>query len=290
MSSLSLSPHAATLHARASKSRASKPRGKSRKRRQSKPGPLRLAPTGGKRRHSGAQRPSSAAPVKRPSGWQSFEARALGGGLLAMMLRGFMTVAALTLLAKAMSFFKDAAVAHRFGVSDALDAFMLAFGVHSFAVSLLGGIMPEAFLPVYAQVKHERGARRAERLGVQTALGHLVILGVLGGLIALGGPSVVSFLGHGFPAAKQALALRTLLDLLPFLLLRPEPAPGHVAAGQQAVRRGGRISDFNPGLHPGGGGMDGPGRQCGRAGLEHERGQRAAFAGAAGRGRACGCR
>jgi len=217
MSSLSLSPHAATLHAHASKGRASKPRGKSRKRRQGKPGVQAPSPAAGKGRKPERKRPGNPQPAKSLSTWQRFKARALGGGLLAMMMRGFMTVAALTLLAKAMSFFKDAAVAHRFGVSDALDAFMLAFGVHSFAVSLLGGIIPEAFLPVYAQVKHERGARRAERMGVQTALGHLVILGGLGGLIALAGPSVVSFLGHGFPAEKQALALRTLLDLLPFL-------------------------------------------------------------------------
>jgi putative peptidoglycan lipid II flippase len=133
------------------------------------------------------------------------------------MFRGFMTVAALTLLAKAVSFFKDAAVAHRFGVSDSLDAFMLSFGVHTFAVSLLGGIIPEAFLPVYARLKHERGALRAERLGVQTALCHLLTLGFIGLLIAVAGPWLVTFLGHGFPAAKQALSLRLLHDLLPFL-------------------------------------------------------------------------
>ena len=140
------------------------------------------------------------------------------GTILRAMVQGFMTVAALTLLAKAVSFFKDAAVAHRFGVSDSLDAFALAFGVHTFASSLLGGGLPSAFLPAYAKLKHERGRLRAERLGVQTAALHFSILSCTALAFWLGGPWIVQFLGHGFPAEKQALALHLLRGLTPFLL------------------------------------------------------------------------
>jgi len=140
------------------------------------------------------------------------------GSLLRAMVNGFMTVAALTLLAKAMSFFKDAAVAHRFGVSDALDAFALSFGVHAFATALLGGGIPEAFLPAYAQLKHRRGALRAERLGVQTALLHLGTLVGVGLFLELFAPWVVAALGHGFHDDKQDLAVELLRSLTPFLI------------------------------------------------------------------------
>ncbi len=53
------------------------------------------------------------------------------------MLRGFATVAALTLAAKAVSFFKDATVAHQFGTADQLDAYVLAFTFWSFLASVL---------------------------------------------------------------------------------------------------------------------------------------------------------
>jgi len=147
-----------------------------------------------------------------------WRAKLAQGSLGRAMIHGFMTVAALTLMAKAISFFKDAAVAHRFGVSDALDAFGLAFGVHAFATSLLSGGIPAAFLPAYSQLKHNRGSHRAERLGVQTSLLHFASLCIVGLAIWICGPLIVSLLGLGFPAEKQGLSLTLLRDLIPFLI------------------------------------------------------------------------
>lgn len=140
------------------------------------------------------------------------------GSLVRAIVHGFMTVAALTLVAKAVSFFKDAAVGQRFGVSDALDAFGIAFGVHTFTCSLIGGSLPAAFLPAYAALKHQRGARRAERLGVQTAITQFAFLAFAALVISLAGPWLVHVLGHGFPPEKQALSLHIMRGLVPFLL------------------------------------------------------------------------
>lgn len=140
------------------------------------------------------------------------------GSLLRAMIQGFMTVAALTLLAKGASFFKDAAVAHRFGISDALDAFGLAFGLLTFACALVGSGLPAAFLPAYSQLKHRRGDLRADRMAVQSSLCHLVSLLLVAGLIYAFGPQLVDLLGHGFPAEKQALALQLMNGMMPFLL------------------------------------------------------------------------
>ena len=94
-------------------------------------------------------------PPAKPSGaWQRLTSKLAASSLLRAMLHGFVTVAGLTLMAKAVSFLKDADVVRRFGISDDLDAFALAFGVHTFASGMLGGGIPNAFLPAYAVLQH----------------------------------------------------------------------------------------------------------------------------------------
>jgi putative peptidoglycan lipid II flippase len=141
-----------------------------------------------------------------------------GSGMLRKVVTGFMTVAAITLLAKAVSFFKDAAVAHRFGVSDPLDAFLLAFGVHTFASGLLIGGLPGAFLPVYAELGHRRGKSRAARLGMQAAGWHGLSLLAVATIIYAFAPTIVEITGAGFSPEKQALATTLLRGLIPFML------------------------------------------------------------------------
>lgn len=139
-------------------------------------------------------------------------------GAASRMVSGFMMVAVLTVVSKAVSFFKDAAVARQFGTGDALDAFMLSFGLLTFAAALLGGGLPEAFLPVYAQTLHHRNARRAQRLALQCSLLHAAALIALAVLVYLLAPWWVATVTHGFSAEKQALSIQLLHQLLPFLL------------------------------------------------------------------------
>ena len=155
--------------------------------------------------------------TENPALWHRLRTRFEASSVLRAMLHGFMTVAGLTLLAKAVSFFKDADVVRRLGISDALDAFGLAFGAHTFACSMLGGGVPNAFLPVYSRLQHELGHARAERLALQTATSHALSLVFVGALIYGFAPQLVVFLGHGFPEPKQQLSLRLMRDLLPFL-------------------------------------------------------------------------
>ena len=160
---------------------------------------------------------SAAVAPAQVSAWRRLLARHPSSSVLRAMVHGFMTVAGLTLLAKAVSFFKDADVARRFGISDALDAFGLAFGVHTFVSALLGGGIPGAFLPAYSRLQHEHGPLRAERLALQSAASHGLLLLAAGAVIYACGPELVGFLGNGFPAEKQALALHLMHGLLPFL-------------------------------------------------------------------------
>lgn len=138
-------------------------------------------------------------------------------GLGSRMVSGFVIVAMLTVVSKAVSFVKDAAVARQFGISDALDAFMFSFALLTFIAALIGGGLPEAFLPKYAEVMHQKSPARAKRLAVQSSLIHaLMLLGMAAVLFAFA-PYLVGWTTHGFSAEKQALAIRVMRELLPFM-------------------------------------------------------------------------
>ncbi len=134
------------------------------------------------------------------------------------MVSGFLLVALLTMVGKIVAFAKDALVADKLGTADELDAFMLVFGFFTFAGSVLAGGLPESFVPAYAELRERRGLRRASRLGVQCAAFHFAALLICGVLLALAAPWVVAWTTKGFDPAKQALAVKLLRSLLPFLL------------------------------------------------------------------------
>lgn len=134
------------------------------------------------------------------------------------MLSGFLLVALLTMVGKIVAFAKDALVANKLGTASELDAFMLVFGFYTFIGSVLGGGIPESFVPAYAELRERRGLRRAYRLGIQSVASHFAALLICGGLLALAAPSVVAWTTKGFDPAKQALAVSLLRGLLPFLL------------------------------------------------------------------------
>ena len=134
------------------------------------------------------------------------------------MVSGFLLVALLTMVGKIVAFAKDALVANKLGTASELDAFMLVFGFYTFIGSVLGGGIPESFVPAYAELRERRGLRRAYRLGIQSVASHFAALLICGGLLALAAPSVVAWTTKGFDPAKQALAVSLLRGLLPFLL------------------------------------------------------------------------
>jgi putative peptidoglycan lipid II flippase len=134
------------------------------------------------------------------------------------MVSGFLLVALLTMVGKIVAFAKDALVANKLGTASELDAFMLVFGFYTFIGSVLGGGIPESFVPAYAELRERRGLRRAYRLGIQSVASHFAALLICGGLLALAAPWVVAWTTKGFDPAKQALAVSLLRGLLPFLL------------------------------------------------------------------------
>lgn len=156
----------------------------------------------------------SPVPVAQTRPLRSLFARGAGSAVVS----GFLLVALLTMVGKVVAFAKDAVVAAKLGTADDLDAFMLVFGFFSFATTVLAGGLPEAFVPVYAELRERRGQRRADRLGVQCAVWHLAILMLCGLGLMLTAPRLIAWATPGFSPEKQALAVRLQAALLPFLL------------------------------------------------------------------------
>ncbi|MES2505249.1 MAG: lipid II flippase MurJ [Verrucomicrobiota bacterium] len=133
-------------------------------------------------------------------------------------MSGFLLVAMLTVGSKAVSFLKDAAVARQFGTGDALDAFLVSFGLLTFLAALIGGGLPESFLPVYSEISHLRTKRRAMRLAIQGSCLHALSLLLLAVAVYFVAPYFVSWATRGFNPEKQALAVGLLRQLLPFMV------------------------------------------------------------------------
>jgi putative peptidoglycan lipid II flippase len=139
-------------------------------------------------------------------------------GLSSRMVSGFLLVAVLTFGSKALSFVKDAVVARQFGTGDSLDAFMFSFGLLTFIAALIGGGIPESFLPMYAEMSYQKSELRAQRLGVQSCLVHAAVLLFIGAVIYLLAPYYVVWIATGFSAEKQQIAVDLMRQLLPFML------------------------------------------------------------------------
>lgn len=129
---------------------------------------------------------------------------------------GFMTIVVVMMTAKVVSFVKDACVARHFGTGNELDAFMLAFSLLSFTACMIGGGMPEAFIPGFAQAYHQRSKRDAHSLGLQLAFVNGAILLAVSVLIYAAAPAIIDLTARGFSTEKRSVAVRALRCLLPF--------------------------------------------------------------------------
>ncbi|MBA2671087.1 MAG: polysaccharide biosynthesis C-terminal domain-containing protein [Gemmatimonadetes bacterium] len=130
------------------------------------------------------------------------------------------TVAAMTLLVKVVATGKDVAVANAFGTASVMDAFLIAFLLPSYAITVVAGAVPAAFIPVYIKVRAREGAQAAGSL-LSTVLlaGAAGLLGVTIILAGLG-RQVLPLLGGGFDSATLQVTTALFLLLLPGILLQ----------------------------------------------------------------------
>ena len=131
------------------------------------------------------------------------------------ILSAFTVVAAASVGAKAIAFGRDFALAYHFGAGDLVDAFLTAYLVPYTLLSVLGGALHSAFLPIFVRVRDGEGEEAASRLLAETTTLVLVAVTLLMLALALLATPLLAVLASGFGAEKLALTRSLLLLLLP---------------------------------------------------------------------------
>src|SRR6266516_6913501 len=133
--------------------------------------------------------------------WNTWRERSVNTRIFAAMV----TVGGFTLLVKFTAAAKELVVAYQFGTSDALDAFLIAFLLPGFAISLVAGSLNAALIPTQIQGREHEGQEAAQRLSSSIMLssaGLLVAVSVVSALVA---SYILPVLASGFSAEKLAL-------------------------------------------------------------------------------------
>lgn len=130
-----------------------------------------------------------------------------------------LAVALSTVVVKAGTAIKDLAVAHSFGRSDTLDAFLFAFMLPAFALNLVVGAVSAALVPVLVETRQREGVAAGQQLlsSVMLLTGAALVAVAL--LLALLARLYLPWLGHSFPLQKQLLTREFLYFLAPWLVL-----------------------------------------------------------------------
>jgi putative peptidoglycan lipid II flippase len=128
-------------------------------------------------------------------------------------------VAAFTLLGKVAGGVKELVIAHRFGTSHEIDAFLVAFLLPSFAISVVGGSLNSALMPVYVEERQQRGDEAARRL-VSSAMVMSLALLVAAAIILLAAvPAVLPLVASRFSEEKLRLTRQLSFVLVPSLVV-----------------------------------------------------------------------
>src|SRR5215467_1152836 len=112
------------------------------------------------------------------------------------IFRAALAVALATVVVKAATAVKEIAVAHSFGRSDALDAFLFAFMLPAFAVNLVVGAVSAALIPVLVETRHKEGVAAGQKLLSSVTLLTGAALVAVALLLALLASLHLPWLGH----------------------------------------------------------------------------------------------
>lgn len=148
----------------------------------------------------------------------SFSSRFFSDSPNAKIFRAALVVGSLTIFAKLATTAKELIVARSFGRGDALDAFLIAYLLPSFMVSLVTGSLGVALIPSFVDIRHNQGTEAAQKLFSSIMLLSLLILVFVAILLGVFAPYYLPYLGSGFSDAKLRLTRQLLYSLLPFIV------------------------------------------------------------------------
>ena len=146
--------------------------------------------------------------------WHTWSSRSINRKIFAAAV----SVSAATLVVSVAHLARELVVAREFGRAVAVDAFLIALVLPSFAINLLGGALRDAFIPAYVGVREARGQRAATLFlrSMSTAVGAGLLL--VTGALAFYGHHLIPVLGSGFDPEARALTVRMYRLLVPALV------------------------------------------------------------------------
>ena len=146
--------------------------------------------------------------------WNTWRESSVNTRIFAAMV----TVGGFTVLVKLAAGAKELIVAYHFGTSDVLDAFLIAFVLPGFAITLIYGSLNAALIPTYIQVREQEGKEAAQHLSSSIMISSGGLLLVVSLCLALFAPYILPILASGFDADKLALTTSLYYVMLPCLL------------------------------------------------------------------------
>lgn len=135
------------------------------------------------------------------------------------MVRSAVLYASATAGVKVVAFIKEAVVAASFGVSGAMDAYLMGLMLIGVPLGLLLNAIQTAFIPLFVEVCETRGTQAGAHFIRSTASAVLLVMtmALIMWLVIL--PWVMDIVGHGFDTAKQTAVRDTFLWLVPYYFL-----------------------------------------------------------------------
>ncbi|MFN6960848.1 MAG: murein biosynthesis integral membrane protein MurJ [Rhodocyclaceae bacterium] len=133
------------------------------------------------------------------------------------LLRTLATVSSLTLASRILGFVRDFVIARAFGAGMFTDAFFVAFRLPNLLRRLFAeGAFSQAFVPLLAEYRHQRGAAETKALvdRVATLLFLVVLLVAVLGIV--GAPLLIYVCAPGFAAETDKFALTVALTRITF--------------------------------------------------------------------------
>ncbi len=146
--------------------------------------------------------------------WQ----RLTRGSVNRKIFGAFLTVGSITGFVKIVSMIKDQVVAFIYGTGNSVDAFVIAFIIPNFVISILGGTFRAAVIPTYMHEKETKGQKASEEVLSGIMVLALVLLTVLSVLLTIFSMPILKILGSGFDEEKIILCQKIYFCFLPMII------------------------------------------------------------------------
>jgi len=128
-------------------------------------------------------------------------------------------VAAFSLVARTIGVVKDVYVASVFGMGDALDIFLMASAVPTFAISVFAGSFYAAFVPVFVAARDAKGQAAAKDLCARIGFIALSVLSIVTFLLSQVDEWLLGVFASEFSPGKLAQTIRLFDQLLPLITI-----------------------------------------------------------------------